>query len=172
MRLITIPLALVLALASSSVADPTPLLPVGPASVIEMHQDLFRALDSGDADRAASFLHKDMFMDDKWRKRPCQLFLTDTDGSVQSSLSYVDSRKLMGDLARRFGPSSGCVKTTVRALSSDCRVELSYAVLEIEREHRQGQKSWTERFISTSLVTHDGGWKLTHWHLSPAASRT
>ncbi len=172
MRQITTLIVLALALASFSFANLTPLAPVGPASVIEMHQDLFRALDSGDADRATGFLHRDMFMNDKWRKRPCQLFITDTDGSVQSSLSYADSRKLMQDLARRFGPSSGCVKTTIRALSSECTEPVSYAVLEIERKYRLGNKSWTEKFISTSLITHNSGWKLTHWHLSPAASRS
>jgi hypothetical protein len=146
---------------------PKPTL--GPGAVIHMHEELFRAIDAGDAEIAIGFLHKDMDMDDKWRKRPCQIFFTDIQGKTVRAMNHSDSRKLMTRMTQRLAASEGSVKTTIRPLSSNCfSAKLSYAVLEIKRVYRHGKKSWIERFVSTSLVTHDNGWKLTHWHLSPA----
>jgi hypothetical protein len=111
-----------------------------------------------------------MNMDDRWRQRPCQVFFTNAAGKTRRAMNNSESRELLAEMAREGAESGGSVKTTVKPLSTDCfSAELSYAVLEVERVHERGGQTWTETFVSTSLVTYaDNGWKLTHWHLTPA----
>jgi hypothetical protein len=140
----------------------------GPGAVIAMHEQLFRAMDALDIDKALSFLHEDMNMGEKERSRPCTLFLVDGNGKPLTALGYQESRKLLADWIQALS-SEGRYETKVTALGADCfSAELSYAVLEFERLRTVNGKQTTQRYRSTSLVTYDAGWKITHWHVSKA----
>ena len=161
----------VIANATLSTAAPSPAA-LGPGAVIHMHEQLFAALDAGDAEKAVAFLHEDMEMDDEWRRRPCQVFLTDAKGETRQARKHAESAALLTTMAKESVLKGVTCETTVRPLSTDCfSAELSYAVLEVERAYRMGKESWTERLLCTSMVTYDEGWELTHWHLSPAPGK-
>lgn len=145
--------------------SPAPTL--GPGAVVAMHRQLFRAIDAGDVETALAFLSDDLNMDAEYRRRPCTLFLNDRDGKPIESVGVDASRAL---LARWVEESKeGEWKTEIRVGTDDCfSGELSYAVLDFQRQRIDSKERSIERFRSTSLVTYDGGWKITHWHVSPA----
>jgi hypothetical protein len=161
-------LAFLLAPVSSPVtAAPTP---PGPGAVIGMHERFFRAIDAGELDKALAFLHADMNLDQQERARPCSLFLVDRAGVPRQATSFEASKKLLGEWIRTWTPAGSKCETRVTPIGADCfSAELSYAVLQLERKVTVGEKTTTQRYLCTSLVTHGGndGWQLTHCHLSP-----
>jgi len=159
----------ILALAGTALAAAhmTPTVPApGPGAVIAMHQKLFQAIDAGNAERALEFLSADLNMQDEHRGRPCTLFLVDGSGAPVTSVGAEASREL---LASWIAASEGRWETKLTSARDDCfSGELSYAVLEFERKRTDTKKPVVRRYRSTSLVTYDEGWKITHWHVSPA----
>lgn len=156
-----------LALLALSAVSPTPPTP-GPGAVIGMHKVMFRAIDAGDVDAALAFLHPDMHMDREYGKRPCTLFLVEDDDTPLSADGFAESKKL---LASWIDSGASGWETRITGAHDDCLSgELSYAVLEFERTRTTKLGSETRKYRSTSLVTYDDGWKLTHWHVSPAGA--
>ena len=161
MRRMLVPLLALTAALTATVtplARPAPALP-GPGAVIEMHSRLFRAIDAGDAERAASFVGPDA---------KATLFLDRSGARVDV---IAGRREVVGRLSAWARESKGLgFETRLEPVRADCPSgDLSYAVLEIERRRETESGTEVERYVSTSLVQHrDGGWKLLHWHLSPA----
>jgi hypothetical protein len=169
MRLLVLLLAsigLTLALASSSPAS----APVrGPGAVVSMHRSFFKAVDAGQTDTAMAFLHADMQMDDEYRRRPCQIWLVGTDGEPRAAQNQAQSRELLSQWIEAERASGASYKTKITPRAADCfSAELSFAVLDIERSCTRDGETTVERWRSTSLVTYDSDWKLTHMHISPA----
>jgi len=157
--------ALLLLTPRGDAARPAP----GPGAVIHMHERLFAAIDSGDVDAALGFLHTDMRMEDEWSKRPCQVFIAEPSGVALGARNHAESRELLARFVKDQKAKGGRVKTEVVPLSTNCYSgELSYGVMELVRTRTEGKQISEERWISTALVTEDGGWKLTHWQLAPA----
>jgi hypothetical protein len=145
-----------------------PAVPPGPGAVISMHVQLFRAIDAGDAERAAAFVGPDLeatLLLDRARA-----------GEHERELEPVLDRGRTA-VAERLAEWARASKdlgysTSIEAVRADCSSgELSYAVLEIERSRATATGKEVERYLSTSLVHHrSGGWRLMHWHLSPAGA--
>jgi len=137
-----------------------PAAPAGPGAVVAMHVQLFAALDSGDAARAASFVVPDQEAS----------LLLDRGGQPELVLGRARVAERLAEWARSSGGAGAT--TAVEVLRADCPSgALSYAVLEIERSRETAAGGEVRRYVSPSLVQHrDGGWKLMHWHLSPAES--
>lgn len=164
--------AVIAALASSSLT-PRP----GPGAVLEMHKQLFAAIDAGDEARAVTFL--DPAKEGGWPDgeggglgRPT-LMLTAADGMPASANGAEEARALLAKIARASRDGGPEWSTKIVTSRSDCHSsELSYATFEFERT--RGVKGGTQRWRSTSLVRHTegGGWKLFHWHVSPADEAT
>lgn len=139
---------------------------LGPGAVIEMHKQLFAALDRGDADAAREFVEGDR----KATPRTSTMFLVDASGAPVKATDADESRDLLARLAGQAKSAGGTWATTLTSEAADCySPELSYAVLELERSHTVGGKTEVRRYRSTSLVRYaDKGWKIFHWHVSPA----
>ena len=155
-------------LAGSWLAVPrgAPPSALGPGAVIEMHKQLFAALDRGDADAAREFVEGDR----KATPRTSTMFLIDGSGAPVKASDADESRDLLARLAAESKKAGGIWTTTLTSEAADCySPELSYAVLELERSHAIGDKTEVRRYRSTSLVRYaDKGWKIFHWHVSPA----
>ena len=162
MRRTLVPLLLlsaVLTIALAPRARSGPAALPGPGAVVGMHIQLFRALDAGDAGRAASFVGPD-------QKTTLALDLVGGEPELETGRAGVMQR-----LAEWARASKGLgYSTSVEVLRADCPSgELSWAVLEIERSRETAAGVEVERYVSTSLVHYrSGGWRLMHWHLSPA----
>jgi hypothetical protein len=144
--------------------------PPGPGAVIAMHERFFQALDGANLEQALSFLHPDMNMNQDERARPCSLFVVDRTGAPRQANGFESSKKLLTDWLRTWTPAGAKCATRVTPIGADCfAAELSYAVLQLERNVTIDGKTTTQRYVSTSLVTYaKDGWQLTHWHVSPA----
>jgi ketosteroid isomerase-like protein len=151
--------ALVLALAPAADSSAPP---PGPGAVISMHIQLMRAIDGADADKAASFVGP---------KTDTSMFF-DRDERPEVIRGRAAVAERLSEWARES--RIGNYSTKVTPIASDCfSGDLSYAVLEIERSMKttSGGSMVVERYVSTSLVQYrEGGWKLMHWHLSPASA--
>lgn len=142
-----------------------PAPPIGPGAVIEMQRELFAAIDAGDTERALAFLHEDMHMQRSWGKRPCTLFLPESGEGTTTARDHAQSRAAL----RRFVEEGKGWKTEVTEATADCSSEdVSWAVLELTRRREVEGREVERRLRATALVTYDDGWKLTHWHVSPA----
>ena len=149
-------LALVFAALLAPLARSGPPALPGGGAVVGMHVQLFRALDAGDAERAASFVGSD--------GEPT--LLLDLGGEPERVTGRDGVERRLAEWARASKDQG--YSTSIEVLRAECTsAALSYAVLEIERTRADGPE--VERYVSTSLVQHrDGGWQLVHWHLSPA----
>ena len=160
--MLAVPVLAILALTANSPAAPAP----GPGAVIAMHKAMFRAIDGGDLEGALGFLHADMDMDRDYGQRPCTLFLVGDEGAPVSADGFAASNQLLADW---LDSGASGWKTRITSAHDNCLSgELSYAVLEFERTRATKLGTETRRYRSTSLVTYDEGWKITHWHVSPA----
>ena len=139
-------------------------------TLIMTDAQLFAALDAGDAIAARAFLHEDIHMGDKWRRRPCTLALYEVDGTSGLAVGRTASRALLDTWADAADTGA---ETRITNWVSDCHSgELSYATLEFERTNSVNGKQVTKRYVSTSLVTYeDGGWRITHMQVAPAAEK-
>lgn len=143
-----------------------PAVSHGPHGVIEMHEKLFAALDRGDADAAAAFVA----VDRKAQPRSVTMYLVDAKGEPLAATHAGEARDILAKLAAEAKHAGGTWSTKLVREQADCdSPELSYAILELERTHAIDGKTEVKRYRSSSLVRHeDGGWKLFHWHVSPA----
>jgi hypothetical protein len=168
--------SLFLALAALPVLlSPAPAAPAapGPGAVLVMHERLFRAMDAGDVSQALEFLHADIRPEDEHRPRPCTTILPTLEGGMVSGASFDESRAALTGWIESSADAGGQWSTRLVSGYDDCfSGELSYAVLEFERVHEKDGARTATRYRSTSLVTYDGGWKLTHWHVSRAPEQT
>ncbi len=146
----------------------------GPESVVHMHERLFAAIDRGDVEGALAFLHPDMHMNRAWVERPCTVVLEGIDDRSQHAIGYEASRELVASWVRETGAAANGRETRITRWLSNCfSSELSYAIVEFERTRTVDGEAETRRYVSTSLVTRDGGsWQLTNWHVSPAGEAT
>ncbi len=130
----------------------------GPGAVLAMHAALLAALDQGDAARAGAFV--------AGGDQPT-LFLVDQLGRPETRQGHDRVAAAISAWARAEGLGWKSAVTPVRA---DCPSgELSFAILRIERSRPRGTEQELASYLSTSLVRHEkDGWKLLHWHLSPA----
>jgi hypothetical protein len=140
-----------------------PVLP-GPGGVIHAHENLFAALDRGDAEAAASLFTRtgtgmSMNREGKWEGSPgSALYLSDT-----SATGVAQTAPILEGLAERFKGG----KTEIVRAWSDCPSEnVSFAILEFEHTSHAGE---TSRYRSTALAQHQKkGFRFYHWHISPA----
>jgi hypothetical protein len=157
-------LAIAAVLAPAASPAPAPLL--GPGGVIEMHRQLFAALDRGDSEAVKSFV------DDENRDadRQGSVFLPDVAGAPAEAWGSAGMRDLLGRFVAEQTKLGGEWKTTITRVSADCPSSaVSYALLEIARSHNADGKTDVEKYQGTGLVHfNDGHWKLFHLHLSPA----
>lgn len=151
-------------------AKPSPPA-LGPGAVLALHEDLFRALDRGDG-KAVAALIVDRRGGLTWEKGTQW-------GDPGSFLAFATDPG--GDPLRADSSAKGLTvlerwadegwSTEIERAWTDCQSpELSYAILEIARTRVEGDRSTTQRFRSTSLVSYDeraNHWSLWHIHLSP-----
>lgn len=163
-----------LAMVLSPAATPPP---PGAGAVLEMHRQLFRALDEGNDAPLRSLLASvsqgaTWTPDEGWGDSQGFLAYGPPDGGgANRATSVEDGRALL----QRWAGERGW-QTRITHSWSDCAsAELSYAVLELERSRPSasggsgGSGEEVERYRSTSLVSHrDGRWVLWHLHLSRA----
>jgi hypothetical protein len=147
-------------------ATPSPL--VGPGAVLEMHRQLFAAMDRGDVEAAKAFVDGE----NKDSEREVSLFIPDASGIPTEAWGSNASRELLSRLVADRSKLGGQWTTTITKTSADCpSSSLSFAVLDIERTRAVDGRTEAEKYRSTSLVHFsDGHWKLFHWHLSPAGA--
>jgi hypothetical protein len=140
-----------------------PSAPLGGGSVLEMHRQLFAAIDRGEIEAVKAFVS------DSRGSSGGSVFLVDFSGAPVQAWGTEGVRELLARTVAHRSKRGGEWKTTITKEVADCHSpELSYAVLEFERARVVDGKSETKRFRSTSLVCNDGGkWKLFHWHVSP-----
>ncbi len=145
------------ALATLSIA--TAATAPGGGAVLAVHAELLEALDRGDAQRAAALVASGELP---------TLFLVDQLGRSETRQGHDQVAAGIAAWARAAG---GGWTTSVVPVRAECPSgELSFALLRIERRRARGEVVEVERYLSTSLVRHEkDGWKLVHWHLSPAA---
>ena len=153
-------------LASASPTAPSPAL--GPGAVLEMHKQLFAAIDKGDADKAASFVADAT----GGQEQPVTAFLIDENGKPVQAEGKAGMKDLVTKLAKASLDGGPEWTTTIVKSQADCAyAEVSYALLEFERN--RAVKGGLKRYRSTSLVRYVyGAWKLWHWHVSPADEAT
>jgi hypothetical protein len=159
--LLTLPMLLALALA------PAPRPAAGPGAIIAMQKALFAAIDRGDAEAAGAFVASD-------RKGPggmTSFFLVDRSGAALRSTDATSARQVLAKLAAESKSADGTFETRITTEIADCPAsELSFAVLEFERKHTSPGKVETRRYRGTLLARYEGdAWKVSHWHVSPAA---
>jgi len=142
--------------ASSATALP------GPGGVIALHERLFEALDDLDLEA----LDKILDVDSPDGRRKTVLLFDDGGEDPITAWGHGGAREALTRWAAMTGSGTRIVRQQVDCPSG----EMSYAVLEFERIQRFTDGSARlRRFRSTSLVRHaQGGWKLFHWHVSPA----
>lgn len=151
----------------------TPLTPtLGPGAVLDLHRQLFTALDTGDAAKALTYL--DTTSTDGYAEgqdgglASPSLQLLDATNHPVSAYGPDACRALLTTLARPANDPTPW-RTKIVSSRSDCPSgDLSYAVLEFER--MRGDSGPVTRYRSTALTrwTRDGGMKLFHWHVSLA----
>lgn len=181
MKLVVLPLFLAatgIVWLASAALRPAPVapLPFGPGAVVELHRELFAALDAGDEAKAVALL--DTTTEGGWAEgadgglaRPT-LQLLDERGLPVSAQGPDAARTLLAATARASKDGGPAWSTKIVKLRADCPSgDISYAVLEFERT--RGEKGATQRYRSTALVRWtDGRMKLFHWHVSPADEAT
>jgi hypothetical protein len=146
--------------------------PPGPGAVLAMHEELFRALDQGNAQAVRAFL-VDQPAGAAWSR-------ADDWGAGLGFLAWAADPKgkplaaeALDEGARTLGAwvVPGASTRVVRAWTDCHSAELSFAALELERSVKEGDEVRTERWRSTSLVsysTSEGRWRLWQIHLSRA----
>ena len=174
LALLALPIVLALLALAPASATPQPA-PLGPGGVLELHEKLFAALDKGDAAAVKTMLggHKRglVHKDDRWAQEGLTMrtFLVDGKGTPRSGDGVEAAVKLLftWDGASKKNPRW---KTTILEGWMDCpSEEISFATLQFERTRTVGDEIQTKRYRSTSLVSHTKrGWKLWHFHVSPA----
>lgn len=140
-----------------AVAQPALL---GPGGIVEMHEELFAALDRFDLAAAQEVLDVDR------KGRPVVLMLDDGGDTPITSRTRDGAKKALQDWSTSTG-----LGTRIVSQQAECPSEgMSFAVLEFERiqQFTDGTRR-LRRFRSTSLVRMTKGkWKLFHLHVSPA----
>lgn len=174
MRLVPLVAALASAalVVTSLAMRPAPPAPFGPGEVIRMHTQLLDALDRGDAEKAASFVNAGVGANDDEVWTQPSLYLVDERGLPVSATTLESSRAVLGKLARASQDGGPQWSTRILRQQADCRADgIVGVVLELERS--RGVKGGVLHYRSTSLVrwTKDG-FRLVHWHVSPADEPT
>lgn len=144
-------------------AAPSPTL--GPGAILEMHKQLFAAIDKGDAEKAASFVADS----GGTAEHPVTAFLIDENGKPTQAEGKTAVKELVTKLAKSSVDGGPEWTTTIVKTEADCPSgEMSWAVIEFDRN--RGVKGGLKRYRSTSLVRYveGAGWKIWHWHVSPA----
>ena len=149
---------------------------VGPGGVIELHRQLFAAIDAGDADKAAALLDVSGsagFADgeDGGIARPDLMWLDDH-GLPESARGAEAARALLTRHAKASQDGGPKWSTKILKSRADCySADLSYAVIEFERS--RGVKGGTQRYFASALVRSvDGQWRVFHLHVSAADEET
>jgi hypothetical protein len=159
--LLTLPALLALVL--SPATQPS----AGPGAILAMQKALFAAIDRGDAEAAGAFVAPD-------RKGPggmTSFFLVDRSGAALRATDASSARQVLAKLAAESKAAGGTFETRITTEIADCPdSELSFAVLEFERKSTAQGKVETRRYRGTLLCRYEGdSWKVSHWHVSPAA---
>lgn len=144
----------------------------GPGAVLEMHRALFKAIDSGDAEKAAALVDSGGENDKSAAFASPSVYLVDATGLPVAAHNLEETRALLAQLARASRDGGPEWSTTIQRSQADCNAsDLSCVVLEIERS--RGVKGGVRRYRSTSAVRWtEGGFRLVHWHVSPADEPT
>lgn len=144
----------------------------GPGAVLEMHRALFKAIDSGDAEKAAALVDSSGENSKSPAFASPSVYLVDANGLPVSARNLEETRALLAQLARASRDGGPEWSTTIQRSQADCgSPDLSCVVLELERS--RGVKGGVRHYRSTSLVRWtDAGFRLVHWHVSPADEPT
>jgi SnoaL-like protein len=139
----------------------------GPGAVIEMHKQLFAALDSGDEVAAKAFLTPGLDTPFFLLSPAASNAAAEEPQRLENAEAAAGAFAALAQASRRAG---GVFQTRITSAKADCESpQLSYAVLEIERTHTVQDAVEVRRYRSTSLVQYvDHRWRLAHWHVSAA----
>lgn len=157
---------------SAGPAGPAPL--PGPGGVLDLHEELFRAMDEGDVDAIRGILADSKrgatWKDGRWGDpRSFLAYGNLSSGEAFTADSKKQGLRLLADMGDAPEGPGGPWKTTITRCWADCpSPDISFAALQFERTRGVGDEILTERYRSTSLVSHtERGWELWHIHISP-----
>ncbi len=151
-----------------------PTLP-GPGAVLEMHKQLFAALDRGDLDTVREHLGESRLgaawtPEEGWSGAPGFLaWCSDAERGFASESRESGLRSLLA-WAAEGNRNEGAWSTRITRAWTDCASgALSFAALEFARTRTIHGETESVRYRSTSLVSFDGErWVLWLFHVSRA----
>ncbi len=159
-------LALVTALAAIPMIVPGPesTPSAGPGALIEMHERIFKALDTVDPEA----LYADLLPD-----RDFLLFVPGPQGPERHQ-GRDAAWEWFKQRLEETKAAGGKWSTQMTWKNADCHSpELGYAVIEFTRSHEKDGAVTRTSWRSTALGRYvDGKFRLLHWHVSPAAEAT
>ncbi len=164
MRKLTITsVGIVAALVALSFAPPRPA--AGPGAIVEMLENLFKAIDAGDRAAARACL---VGTDSRF---PVQIYDLDLQHKPETIEGLEPARAYLDALFAGIKRDGVKVESKITKIHADCHSpELGYATLEFTQTFTVNGKSETSEYRATALVSYDEKtkWHLFHWHSSLA----
>lgn len=164
--------------APSSGRGPASTAPLGPGNVVVAAEALVRAIDARDeahlgrafaelrpGEGYAATIGQDGSIDPIECDRRLTVIDVALDGSVRRAGDAAGAQKMLRDLL----PAAAQAKTRIVSALADCPSEgCSWGSIELERTHRDGDRTLVQPLHATVLVRWVGGehpmMKVFHWH--------
>jgi len=174
MRRLVLPCSLVLlaslgTLAFAPVAPVAP--PAGPGAITTMLENMFKAIDTGDAATAkACLVYKDCPF-------PVLVYDQDLDDAPVAIEGLQGAQQYLDKIFAAMKKDGIKCASKITKIHPDCHSpELGYATLEFTQTFTQDGKTESHDYRATALVSwgkdESKGPKIFHWHASPAKNET